>query len=368
MRIVYVLTQLGVGGAERQVLALAERMAARGHTVALLVLRPQLADGLQTELDVFYLDMHRTPASVLGGFARGVGFVRAYRPHLIHSHNVHGNLVARMLRIFYPAAALVSTIHNVYEGGWTRMLAYRLTDPLSSQSTAVCEAAAVRYVRIGAVPKRKCIVIANGIDTAEFAPDTARRATTRRQMTVKDEFVWLTAGRIVPAKDYPNLLRAFAEARAGAPGAQLWIAADANGPEAKAVKKLAGQLGLQDEVRWLGLRNDMPALLDGADGFVLGSAWEGMPMALGEAMAMEKPIVATDVGGVRELVGKMGTIVQSKDNVALAEAMLAVMRTPAAQRRLLGRAAHMRIAISFSMDAKAEEWESLYNSLLNKSK
>ena len=57
-------------------------------------------------------------------------------------------------------------------------------------------------------------------------------------------------------------------------------------------------------VRWLGLRRDMPALLDAADAFVSGSAWEGMPLAVGEAMAMAKPVVATDVGGVRELVGE----------------------------------------------------------------
>ena len=67
-------------------------------------------------------------------------------------------------------------------------------------------------------------------------------------------------------------------------------------------------------MRWLGLRRDMPALLDAADGFVSGSAWEGMPLAVGEAMVMEKPIVATDVGGVRELVGDAGAIVEAKDS------------------------------------------------------
>ena len=71
----------------------------------------------------------------------------------------------------------------------------------------------------------------------------------------------------------------------------------------------------------------MPALLDAADGFVLASAWEGMPLAVGEAMAMEKPVVATDVGGVRELVGDAGVIVPAKDPEALAKAMLALMRT-----------------------------------------
>jgi glycosyltransferase involved in cell wall biosynthesis len=108
----------------------------------------------------------------------------------------------------------------------------------------------------------------------------------------------------------------------------------------------------------------MPALLDAADGFVLASAWEGMPLALGEAMAMEKPVVATDVGGVRELVGESGVIVPARSRERLAEAMLEMMCRPDEERRRLGMAARERIAAHFSMDAKANEWEELYRKML----
>jgi glycosyltransferase involved in cell wall biosynthesis len=108
----------------------------------------------------------------------------------------------------------------------------------------------------------------------------------------------------------------------------------------------------------------MSALLDAADGFVLASAWEGMPLALGEAMAMEKPVVATDVGGVRELVGETGLIVQARNPVALAEAMLELMRRSVADRCALGVAGRRRIQDNFSMDAKADEWEALYRDIL----
>ena len=113
-------------------------------------------------------------------------------------------------------------------------------------------------------------------------------------------------------------------------------------------------------VRWLGLRRDMPALLDAADGFVLASAWEGMPLVVGEAMAMEKPVVATDVGGVRELVGEAGVIVPAKSPESLAEAMLTTMRSTDEERRKSGRAGRARIAAFFSMDAKADQWEAVY--------
>jgi glycosyltransferase involved in cell wall biosynthesis len=108
----------------------------------------------------------------------------------------------------------------------------------------------------------------------------------------------------------------------------------------------------------------MPALLDAADGFVLASAWEGMPLVVGEAMAMEKPVVATDVGGVRELLGETGMIVPAKSSGSVAEAMLEMMRKTNDERRRMGRAACERIAAHFSMDAKAEEWQALYRKLL----
>jgi glycosyltransferase involved in cell wall biosynthesis len=242
------------------------------------------------------------------------------------------------------------------------MLAYRLTDGLSPRTAFVSQAAADRYARLKAVPVRKATVLTNGIDLAEFAPSAERRAFIRAQMDVGEEFVWLAAGRIVPAKDFPNLLRAFARVRAEIPEARLWIAGEALGAGSEAIQAQAAELGTS--VRWLGLRRDMPALLDAADGFVLASAWEGMPLVVGEAMAMEKPVVATDVGGVRELVGEAGVIVPAKNSEALAEAMLEMMRRTDEERRTLGRMARKRIAAGFSIDAKADEWEALYRAVL----
>jgi len=360
MRIVYVLTSLGVGGAERQALALAGRMAGRGHTVALLALKPRLAEEWPSDLEAFHLDMRRNPVSLLAGLAKGRRFLRQFRPELVHSHCFHANIVARLLKPFIPATTILSTVHNVYEGGWLRMLAYRLTAGLSRRTTLVSEAAARRYLRLKAVPQNKCLVLPNGIDAAEFAPEPERRARMRAAMGVNGEFIWLAAGRIVAAKDYPNLLRAFARVRAACPETQLWIAGEVACVEFERVSGLALVLGLGDAVRWLGLRRDMPALLDAADGFVLSSAWEGMPLALGEAMAMEKPVAATDVGGVREMLGDAGVLVPSRDSDALAAAMMEVMRKRPEDRRALGRMARMRIVSNFSMDAKADEWEALY--------
>jgi glycosyltransferase involved in cell wall biosynthesis len=362
VRIVYVLTSLGMGGAERQVLALGRRMAQGGHTVAIVVLRPRLAEEWPTPLDVIHLDMRKTPLSVLAAMARGRRFLRAFCPDIVHSHGFHGNIVARAIRLIARSPAPISTIHNVYEGGRLRMLAYRMTDRLSALTTAVSAAAAERFIRLKAVRAGKCIVVPNGIDCYEFSPSRDRREQMRREMWVDAEFVWLAAGRMVPAKDYPNLLRAFARVRTELPAARLWIAGEAaDSAEAERLRTLIPELQIEDRTKCLGLRRDMPALLDAADGFVLSSAWEGMPLVIGEAMAMEKPVVATDAGGTRELLGDGGVLVPARDSEALARAMLHVMRWPANQRQSTGHAARNRVEQNFSIDAKAVEWEKLYS-------
>jgi glycosyltransferase involved in cell wall biosynthesis len=366
MRIAYVLTSLGIGGAERQALALAERMAARGHAVALLVLLGRQPQEWPTTLEQIHIEMRKTPASILAGLWKARRFLRDFQPDIIHSHTFPANIAARLLKVLLPKTAILTTVHTVNEGSRLRMLAYRLTDFLSCHTTAVSQAAVARYVSLKAVPARKSSVITNGIDIIKFAPSRERRARMREEMGAGDEFIWLTAGRIVAAKDYPNLLKAFVMVNAEYSETRLWVAGDGDMDDLSDLILKADELKIRGRIRWLGLRRDMPALLDAADGFVLASAWEGMPLVVGEAMAMEKPIVATDVGGVRELVGDAGVLVPAKSPEGLAEAMLEMMRKTNDERCKLGRAARERIAAHFSMDAKAEEWEALYGNILKR--
>lgn len=368
MRIVTVLNSLGMGGAEKLALAVAERMARRGHDVALLALMPRLPEQWPTTLPVAYLDMRKNPASVAAGFGRGRHFLREFRPDVIHSHSFHANMLARLLTIGLPGvshAVVISNVHNVYEGGWMRMLAYRLTDRWSVRTVAISQAAAERFVRLKAIPRHKCSVRALGIDTEVFASDAGRRAATRDRMgraaTGTDStFVWLCAGRIAPAKDYPNLLRAFAQVEQQRSDTRLWIAGGGSEAAREELESLAKDLGIREKVLFLRLQRDMPALLDAADGFVLASAWEGLPQVIVEAMAMEKPVVATDVGGVRELLSDRSTLVPAKDPEALAAAMVAIMERGIEEGALKGEAARERIVREFSIDAAADAWEEIY--------
>jgi glycosyltransferase involved in cell wall biosynthesis len=366
MRIGYVLTTLGMGGAERQALEVAERMVRRGHSVEVLVLGPPVPAEWPTPLKITRLNLRRSPASMMAGVGEARRFLREFHPNLLHSHCFHANLFARLLRLCGARCGVISTIHNVYEGPWPRMFVYRLTDGLADQTMAVSRAAADRFVAEGAVAADRMEVAVNGIDTEQFAPDARRRAATRAAMKADDAFIWLSAGRLAPAKDYPNLLRAFAQVRAERAEAKLWIAGEGGDAYTALLKAQARELGAEASVRWLGLRRDMAALLNAADGFVLGSAWEGMPLVLGEAMAMEKPVVATDVGGVRELTEELGALAPAGDPAKLAAAMLGVMDKPLDERRRLGAESRARIEAKFCLDARADAWEQMYRTVVER--
>ncbi|HEY2857207.1 MAG TPA: glycosyltransferase [Terracidiphilus sp.] len=360
MRILYILNTLAIGGAERLVISLAERMAARGHEVRIVTLLERVPEQWSTRVSVTHLDIGKSPLSAARGFARALGIVRRFRPHVVNSHNYQGNLFARGLKAAWPALRVVSTLHNEYEGGRARMLSLRLTDSLTWRTIAVSEAVAERALQLKVVPKAKCGVISNGIDLTEFEPDIARRARMRAANSAGEDFIWLTAGRLTPAKDYPSLLRAFAQVHPTAPDSQLWIAGDGDPDYTETLRVRADLSDAAAEVVWLGMRRDMAALLDAADGFVLSSAWEGMPLALAEAMAMEKPIVATGVGGVGELTYNCGLVVPPRNPDALARAMLSIMHTPPEAREFLGRAARQRVLEKFNIEDKALQWERVY--------
>jgi glycosyltransferase involved in cell wall biosynthesis len=258
----------------------------------------------------------------------------------------------------------VSTIHNVYEGGWLRMRAYRITDGLTDRTTAVSDAVAESFVRIGAVPAGRCAVMRNAVELEGLVPDAERRREVRELNRAGRDFIWLAAGRAVPAKDYPTMLRAFAGIQGDWPGTQLWIAGKGT-DTCMPLQALAVDLGVQHSVRFLGLRRDLAALLDAADGFVMSSAWEGMPLVVGEAMAMGKEVVSTDAGGVRELTGDLARVVPCRDPDALGGAMAAVMAGSAAERQAHGRAARERIQRDFNMETRAGEWEAFYRSAMD---
>lgn len=363
--VVFLITALGLGGAETQVVRLASGLKARGWRVSAVTMVPKGHNAEALEklgVPVVSLNMGRSlpdPRAVMA-LAR---YLRQEKPTVLHAHMVHANLLARAVRLFAPVPVVISTAHNVDEGGRWRELAYRLTDPLSNLTTQVSEAGLERYVAIGATPASKIRFVPNGISTAEFRPDPAARQRLRDEMGSGSDFVWLAAGRLTEAKDYPNMLHAFTKVLATEKSSTLLIGG--TGELLEPLKKLVADLSLSKRVRFLGLRKDMAGVMNAADGFVLSSVWEGLPMVLLEASASGLPMVATDVGGNREVVhgGETGFLVPPKDSAALAAAMSKLMGLPVAQRREMGAAARRFVQERYGLESVLSQWESIYREL-----
>ncbi|EGJ32394.1 MULTISPECIES: glycosyltransferase [Moorena] len=368
LSIVLLSTGLGVGGAEQQVMYLAHALVAKGHQVRILSLIPIGQMGLEAQaqgLSVHSLNMKRgvpEPRALL----ELINLLRQWQPQIVHSHMFHANLMARIARIFTPIQVLVATAHNLKEGGRWREIAYRCTDPWCDLTTQVSQAGLERYIKVGVVPKQKIKFIPNVVDSEKFQHHPEVRSKIRRELNLGDEFVWLAAGRNHEQKDYPNMLKAFAKIAQRYKNAILLIAGD--GLLGSKEETLADKLGIQSQVRFLGVRRDIPALMSAADAYLMSSAWEGMPVVLLEASASGLPMVATDVGGNREVVldEKSGFLVPPQSPESLTQAMLHLMELSPEKRKQIGEIGRSHVESNYSIERVMEIWEKLYRTVLAK--
>ena len=368
VKVMFLITGLAYGGAETQLVNLATKLKCRGWDVRVVSMLPPQAfveELKNAHIPLATLNMRRGVADPRAVF-RLLKILREWEPDILHSHMVHANLLARVVRIFCKIPVLISTAHSIDEGGRWREVAYRLTDPLADLTTNVSRAAVERYIRVGAAPKNKIIFMPNGIDTAKFNLNKAAGQHLRNELGVDNYFVWLAVGRFEEAKDYPNMLRAFKMIVSKKSDVVLLLVGQ--GSLLEEVKKLAGALGMKDNVRFLGVRQDVPDLMNAADAFVLSSRWEGFGLVLVEAMSCQLPVVATDSGGPREILngGKLGHLVPPGDSEALAAAMMKMMSLPEAERQAMGRAGRAYIEANYSLEHVVDQWEVLYKELLTK--
>jgi glycosyltransferase involved in cell wall biosynthesis len=225
-----------------------------------------------------------------------------------------------------------------------------------------------RYVREGLAAPTKMVFMPNGIDLERFSGDRDKGAQLRQELDPNAEFVWLAVGRIEPQKDYPNMLNAFKSVLATKPKAKLWVVGQ--GFLQAEVEALAASLELGNSVRFLGLRKDVGNLMCAADAFVMSSAWEGLPMVLLEACKIGLPVVATDVGGNRDVVlnGQSGLLVTPKDSPALAGAMLQLMDLSVAGRNNMAALGQHHVSQTYSLEVVLDRWEGLYSDLIRRRK
>jgi len=359
--VVFLSTVLGNGGAERQLTYLAVGLKKRGwdiHVVSLLTPSSQV---LLSELSLNGITVVSLEGNVSLGLRNlwpmvwlGWRQVRGQRPDILVGWMIHGALLARMLGPFSGARRVVVSLRTARSKVRWQDRALAWTDRLSAAVVTNSKLAAQIQLREGIVSPRKIEVIYNGLDNERLR---SRKASDLLNADESITFKWLALGRVDIEKDYPTLLRAVQHLPSS--GWRLWIVG--GGRQLSSVKALAQQMNLEDRVVFLGHRDDVPMLLNEADAVVMSSLIEGLPNALMEAHASGLPVVATDVGGVREIVsdGQTGFVVPACNPGKLAQAMRKMMVLTPEQRTVMGSAGCQHIKENFAMQVMIDQWEAV---------
>lgn len=363
----YLITGLSYGGAEIQLLKLTPHLQRMGWRICVISMTEPstlVNEFSSLTIPVYSLAMSKSMPDPRG-LLRLFSLLRKIRPRILHAHLFHSILMARIARLFRRLPTVICTAHNIEAGGAMRRLAYRATDSLADLTTNVSQAAVDRFIEQKLISPEKARLVYNGVDTSAFARNSFSRNRMRGSLGLDNQFVWLAVGSLSAQKDYPIMLKAFSDVCRNRDQCLLYIVGD--GPMRGAIEKKICELSLEHTVKLLGNRSNISEFMSAADGYVMSSAWEGLPMVLLEASACELPIVATDVGGNREIVDHLttGFLLPARDATTLSHHMIRMVDTPVEDRKSMGRLARQHIMDTFSIEAAAATWNDIYEQLFH---
>jgi glycosyltransferase involved in cell wall biosynthesis len=289
--------------------------------------------------------------------------MRKHRIHLVHSHLFSANLWGRLGALLAGCPATVITEHTTRE--WEISLKKKLFNfllrPFTDRVVSVSEAVARTVRPYHQLAPEKMVIIPNGMrwvdSPAAKGTPSASGLPGRRPRIGSVAFLSLV-------KRHDLLLKALRICHERIPALTCCIAGD--GPERKRLEALSESLGLSGSVFFLGERHDVSHLLPHFDLLVSASDHEGLPMNLLESMAAGIPVVATDVGGTREVVKHRitGFLVEAGDANSLAEGICTVLENPSLAKKMVENARQL-VRTRYSMADVAKRWESLYENVIS---
>jgi len=280
--------------------------------------------------------------------------------HVMHSHEFATNVYASILSIA-TGIPVVTTAHgkNYYAEKWRRRAAYRF---VAWQSTMVAVSDDLKRFlaqRVG-IPLDNIRVIHNGVDLSRYTVLDGSRAVREELGIGAGQRVIGTVGNLFSVKGQTYLLKACKAVAIAVPELLLLVAGE--GDQLGPLQKEASALGIEGNVKFLGFRDDVPSLLQAMEVFVLPSLSEGLPLAVLEALALRKPVVATSVGGIPEIVedGVTGYLVPPKDPQALADKILLLLRDPRTAASF-GQAGRKTVEEAFGLEQMVRKYQALYD-------
>jgi len=367
LRLALCITELEPGGAERALVQLAtglDRNRFDPVVYCLAARPPQAAAALVAALESAGIAVHflngRGVRDTLSVLRRLTRLFTLQRPHVVQTFLFHANILGRLAARRAGISRVVCGIRVAERRGRWRLWADRWTSRWVDLNVCVSQAVADFSSARGRLPKERLMVIPNGIDVAAFDRAAAADLTSlglrpgRRAVT----FV----GRLDEQKGVRWLLEHAPAWLARLDRHDLLIVG--RGPQRATLEELARQRGIGPRVYFVGWREDVAAILKASDVLVLPSAWEGMPNVVLEAMAARRPVVATDVEGVRELLGPAAEsqVVPPGDAESFS-CKLVALADDAMLASQLGEANRRRVEEQFSLSAMLAAYQDVYERL-----
>jgi glycosyltransferase involved in cell wall biosynthesis len=383
IKVLRVIARLNVGGPALHVAYLTAGLAERGYDTTLVA--GSLARGEesmaqaaeQRGVTIVSLDeLHRevAPLKDLRAIVRLAKLIRRERPDILHTHTAKAGAVGRVAALLSGRARpriIVHTFHGHVLRGYfnpVTSFGFRLLERwLATFTTAlVAVSPEVRddLVRLGVAPAEKFAIVRLGIELEErIGSAPGARAETRRVLGVSQEaFVVGWVGRMTAVKRTDDVLLALKGLLERGVDAYLCLVGD--GPDRDHLERYAHELGIVRRCLFLGYQDEVGRFYQAIDALILPSTNEGTPVSVIEALAAERPAVATRVGGIPDVIraGVDGFLVEVGDSTALAEQLTVLARDPA-RRAEMGAAGRANVLERYAVERLVDDVDSLYRSL-----
>ncbi|RAK42171.1 UNVERIFIED_ORG: glycosyltransferase involved in cell wall biosynthesis [Chitinophaga ginsengisegetis] len=306
MQIMHLVTGLNVGGAERVVLdlSIAQKNANLAPIVVCLTEDDKLLPIFQKEgIEVIFLNVQKNPASYVGSLVKLLRLVKTRNISILHCHMFHPVLYASPIKILKRSVKVFFTSHSFNIGSKFREVITGLTKSLRSADIIFSSQMKRWFYK-----KNKTFVIPNGVSISDY--EGSYRKFSR--------FTFLCAARLEEVKNHGNLLQAAAILKKKH-DFQLLLAG--TGILEAPLKLLQEELGLKDNVQFLGYRSDIPALMNQSHCYLLVSLWEGLPISILEAFACGIPVIASPVGSIPEFFSSEEIVFANKTPEDIARCM-----------------------------------------------
>jgi glycosyltransferase involved in cell wall biosynthesis len=327
------------GGAERFVVDLALELQILCDRVVVAATR-EISGALPVLLrdaGIGVFSVGRRKKSDIWRLVRLRKFIRSEQFDVVHSHKFGSNFWASIISFSARVPVHISHEHTwSFSGNRIRQLLDRyVVARLSDMIVAVSRADRERMIAVERIPSRKITVVSTGVPRSAFASKLAEATDLRSELGLLAESqIVFTAAMFRPQKRLDRLISAMAKVRTELPDAHLVLAGD--GPERASLVELSRELDLQDSVHFIGIRSDVDQLLRQSTLAALSSDFEGLPLFALQAMACGTPLVATNVGGLTELIdnGVSGLLVPTQSDAALAGCLTAALAEPELRTKL----------------------------------